>query len=121
MMRVVLAGLAFAVAVVCAYAGEGPRIEPPRDPWVPPSVRAQPHSGHETRGEALRGQVERKLRESFDAADAESRGSITREQARAANLGIVADNFDDIDATHSGRVSFEDLKRYLRSRGARTL
>ena len=115
---------AFAIvlaAATCAHAADGPAIPPLRDPWVPPEVRAQPHGGHETRGEALHGQVEKKLRESFAAADVEGRGSITREQARAANLGVVVENFDAIDAAHGGRVSFDDLKRFLRSRGARTL
>ncbi|MEJ6020860.1 EF-hand domain-containing protein [Ramlibacter sp. PS4R-6] len=118
MKRVVIAGLACVAAL--ARAGDGPVVAP-RDPWVPPAVRAQPHSGHETRGEALRGQVERKLRESFEAADTEGRGTITREQARAAGLGVVADNFDAIDHARSGRVGFDDLKRFLRARGARTL
>jgi hypothetical protein len=61
------------------------------------------------------------LRERFDAADTERRGSITRQQARAARLAVVADNFDAIDELHAGRVTFEDYKRYLRARGARTL
>jgi len=118
-------GIAFAAFVFAsglAHAGEGPTVGGAlRDPYVPPAARAQPHNGHETRGEALRGQVEKKLRESFDAADAEGRGSITVDQARAANLGVVADNFDAIDTSRSGRVTFEDLKRFLRERGARTL
>jgi hypothetical protein len=108
-------------AAICAQAADGPTVPPLRDPWVPPEVRAQPHGGHETRGAALHGQVEKKLRDSFAAADVEGRGSITLEQARAANLGVVADNFDAIDAAHAGRVSFDDLKRFLRSRGAKTL
>jgi hypothetical protein len=116
--------IAFAALVLASlrvHAAGGPTLDAPRDPWVPPSVRAQPHTGHETRGEALRGQVERKLRESFDGADTEGRGSITREQALAAHLGIVADNFDAIDQARTGRVTFEDLKRFLRGRGAKTL
>lgn len=116
-----VACIAFGLAVTCASAGEGPSVGPLRDPWVPPGVRAQPHPGHETRGEALRAQVERKLRESFTAADTEARGSITRDQARAANLGVVADNFEAIDEGRMGRVTFEDFKRFLRARGARTL
>lgn len=119
----VLAPVLFLCASTLARAGAGdaPGGASLRDPWVPPAARAQPHTGGETRGEALRGHVERKLRESFAAADTEGRGSITREQARAASLGIVADNFDAMDETRSGRVTFEDFKRFLRSRGARTL
>ena len=113
-----LAG-SLALVAACAHA-EGPRVEL-RDPWIPPAVRAQPHHGQETRGDVLRGQVERKLRESFDAADVDGRGSITREQARAAHLGVVEQNFDAIDTARTGRVTFEDFRRYLRARGARTL
>ena len=102
-------------------AGEGHWAGPPRGPWPPQNAPIEGPLPPQTRGDALRGQVERKLRETFSAADTEGRGTITREQARAANLGIVADNFDEIDAGRTGRVSFEDYKRYLRQRGARTL
>ena len=68
---------------------------------------------------ALQAQVERKLRESFDAADVVRAGALTREQADAAGLGVVAKNFDRIDTAKTGRVTFEDLKRYLRGRGAK--
>jgi len=57
----------------------------------------------------------------FDAADTERKGSITRDQARAARLAVVHDNFDAIDGARKGRVTFEDYKRFLRARGARTL
>ena len=104
-----------------AHAGEGHSAGPLRGPWVPQSARIEGPPPPETRGDALRAQVERKLQGTFAAADTEGRGSITREQARAANFGFVADNFDAMDVGRSGRVSFEDLKRYLRQRGARTL
>lgn len=124
MRRMVGAWLACVAAGAFAADG-GPSLGRLHDPWVPPEARTQPpmrpHPGPETRGDALRGQVERKLRESFDAADTERRGSITREQARAANLWVVADNFDAIDEARHGRVTFEDFKRFLRARGARTL
>jgi hypothetical protein len=121
MIRAVAAWFVVLAACASAGAGEGPAVAPLRDPWVPPAVRAQPHRNPETRGDDLRRQVEGKLRESFEAADTERRGSITREQARAANLGIVADNFDAIDPSRSGRVTFDDFRKFLRSRGARNL
>ena len=67
----------------------------------------------------MQAQVERKLRESFDAADVARTGALTREQARAAGLGVVANNFERIDRAGKGTVTFEDVKRYLRARGAR--
>jgi hypothetical protein len=83
-----------------------------KDPWIPPQLKRS-ESYVETRGEALRAQVERKLREQFDAADAAKSGLLTREQARAAGLGYVADNFEAIDRNRAGAVRFEDVKRYL--------
>lgn len=83
-----------------------------RDPWVPPQVKRS--EGYvETRGAALRAQVERKLRAQFEAADRAGSGTLTREQARSAGLGYVADNFDAIDRRRAGAVRFEDVKRYL--------
>lgn len=107
-----------------ALAGEGRAEVPMRDPWVPPAVRAAAAasaSANETRGAALHAQVEKKLRASFEAADTQRSGSITREQAKAAGLGMIAGNFDQIDAGKTGRVSFEDVKRFLKKRGASTL
>jgi len=109
------------MACAAAHADEPQTVNPLRDPYVPPAVRERARPAPETRGPALHAQVERKLRQSFDAADTQRQGSITREQAREARLGFVADNFDAIDESHSGRVSFDDVKRYLRAKGARTL
>jgi hypothetical protein len=88
------------------------------DPCVPPALRnATP--APQTEGAALQAQVERKLRENFDAADVTHTGTLTREQARAGGLGVVANNFDQIDTAKTGKVTFEDVKRYLRARGAK--
>ena len=114
-----LAVAAFVMSTA-ALAADGIAEAPMRDPWVPPSAR-QAASAPLTRGTALQAQVQAKLKASFDAADVEKRGSITLEQARAAKLGIVANHFDRIDMRRSGRVSFEDLTRYLRGRGAAML
>jgi len=123
MKRLLALLLAAGCATGAAVAGEGVSTAPLRDPWLPPGSRgaAQAPQASELRGESLRAQVERKLRASFDAADIARRGSITREEAHAARLGFVADNFDAIDEARTGRVSFEDVKRFLRARGARTL
>jgi hypothetical protein len=43
---------------------------------------------------------------------------LTREQARAAGLGVVANNFDRIDTTKTGKVTFEDVQRFLHARRA---
>jgi hypothetical protein len=90
---------------------------PLRDPWLPPQPKRFSLSVP-TEGATLKTQVERKLRATFAAADREGRGSITKEQARRAGLGVVANNFALIDAGGTGRVSFDDFRRYLRERGA---
>jgi hypothetical protein len=103
-------------------AGNPPAtIEAPlADPYVPP--RALPKvlvpAAPPTEGAALRAQVERKLAQAFAAADVMRTGSLTREQARAAGLGYVVRNFDAIDRPKSGIVRFDDVKRFLRERGA---
>ncbi|HUR89722.1 MAG TPA: EF-hand domain-containing protein [Ramlibacter sp.] len=119
MKHVLLATFLSAMAV-CGQAGEGQSLTPLRDPWVPPAARATAPVP-ETRGETLRAQVEHKLHAGFAAADVEHKGSITREQARAARLAVVDENFEAIDRARAGRVTFEDYKRFLRARGARTL
>jgi len=89
---------------------------PMLDPWVPPEAR-RPSAAPPTQGAALRAQVERKLKQSFDAADVNRSGTLTREQARAGGLGFVVNHFDAIDRQRTGAVSFDDVKRYLKERG----
>jgi hypothetical protein len=107
-----------AVFAAAAFAAGAQTDEPPmRDPWVPPALRSKAATQPPAAGDALKAQVERKLRASFDAADVSGKG-LTREQAEAAGLGYVAKNFDRIDTAGTGRVTFDDLTRYLRARGA---
>jgi hypothetical protein len=114
LMAPILPGSAFAQSVDVGAAIQTDA----RDPWVPPELRSV-KPAPVTHGAALQAQVERKLRESFDAADVARAGALTREQAQAAGLGVVAKNFDRIDTAKSGKVTFEDLKKYLRARGAK--
>lgn len=88
----------------------------PRDPYVPPAARRS--SSDAPAGAALQAKVTQKLAARFANADAQRAGTITREQARRAHWGYVADNFDRIDAAGTGRVSLDDVKRYMRANGA---
>lgn len=123
--KLALAGAALALAVggvplVYAATAQSPpaTIETTiRDPWVPPALRT-PVPGAATQGAALRAQVERKLKAGFDKADVDRSGTVTRVQARAAGLGYIVRHYDDIDRQRAGAVSFDDVKRFLRSRGA---
>jgi len=121
-----LAGAVLAVVVLGA-AAPAPAATPRspratiettiRDPWVPPELRTPPRSPA-PQGAALRAQVERKLKAGFDRADVDRSGTVTRDQARAAGLGYLVKHFDDIDRQRAGAVSFDDVKRFLRGRGA---
>jgi hypothetical protein len=111
---------ALLVWVPCAAGGEPLSVgaqQPMRDPWVPPESRPTSVSPP-TEGAALRAQVERKLKQAFDAADVNQTGSLTRRQASAAGLGFVARHFDEIDRHRSGVIRFDDVKRYLVEHGA---
>jgi hypothetical protein len=119
----VLAAIAFTLALsalIPARAATSPpaTIETPlRDPWVPPELRKAPPAPA-PQGAALRARVERKLKTGFDTADVGGSGTLTREQARAAGLGYIVKHFDEIDRERAGAVSFDDVKRFLRTRGA---
>jgi hypothetical protein len=87
------------------------------DPMLPPSM-ANVKSVPATQGVALAAQVEQTLRDPFDAAKGKQPGVLTRDEARAAGLGYIAKNFDAIDVRRTGAVSFDDVKRFMRSQGA---
>ena len=46
------------------------------------------------------------------------RGTLSRAEAQAGGFGWIANHFDAIDTRRAGRVSFDDVRRYLGSRGA---
>ena len=88
------------------------------DPVLPPALRQQAPTQPSPTGAALQAKVEEKLKEAFDAADVGRQASLTREQAVRAGWAMVVRDFDRIDTAHSGRVSFEDIRRYVRARSA---
>jgi len=97
--------------------GQGVVAEVPMlDPWVPPAVaKAAESLPKAKRGAELKAEVERKLRADFDAAAPQ--GTLTRDQARAAGLGFIANHFEAMDRRGSGVVRFEDYRAFLKSRG----
>jgi len=123
--KLVLAGVVLTLALAAELPARAATAQPPpatietplRDPWVPPELR-KPAVAPAPQGAALRAQVERKLKAGFDAADVDRSGILTREQARSAGLGYIVRHFDDIDRQRAGAVSFDDVKRFLRGRGA---
>jgi hypothetical protein len=117
--------LAAAVMTICAlplpiHAEDSPPAvmqAPMRDPWIPPAAR-KPSTSPPAQGAALRRQVEQKLKKAFDQADVGHSGTVSLEQAQAANLGFVVRHFDDIDVNKTGVVQFDDVKQFLKKRGA---
>ncbi|HWY23963.1 MAG TPA: EF-hand domain-containing protein [Nevskia sp.] len=88
------------------------------DPYVPPASRI-PSPEAPTSGEALRRQVDAKLRRQFDAADPGHTGAVTLERARQAGWGYLVKHFDRIDTAGNGSVSFEQVRQYQRAAAAR--
>jgi len=61
--------------------------------------------------------VRTKISERFTAADVDHNGKLTREEA-AAKMPRVARNFDQIDKTHKGFVTLDDVQTFARERAA---
>ena len=96
---------------------------PLRDPAQPPSAvqraaQAQNRVRPASVGATLDTEAESHLRASFDAVDTAHRGTLSRAEAQAGGFGWIANHFDAIDMRHAGRVSFDDVRRYLKSRDA---
>ena len=111
--------LAFLIAfAACAADAAGTLETPLLDPWVPPALREKRAVEPPAEGAALRAQVEQKLRAAFEVAAKPYGGTLTREQARDAGFGFIANHFEAIDRRRVGRVAFEDYRRFLAERSA---
>ena len=110
--------------LVAAAAQATPHLDPGKPPAAAQqAAQAENRTRPASVGATLDADAERHLRASFDAADTAHRGTLTRAQAQAGGFGWIANHFDAIDTQHAGRVSFDDVKRYLnatRSSGAAT-
>ena len=105
--------------LAAAAAQAGPFLDPGRPP-----AAAQQAAQAESRTRAasvgpdagLRGHgaPARQLRRGRRRAP---RHAVARRGA-AGGFGWIANHFDAIDTRHAGRVSFDDVRRYLGSRGA---
>lgn len=83
-------------------------------PFFPAARPAAPAAQAST-GAALQAQAMSRLKSNFDAADVAKTGTLTQQQAQKSRLGYVANNFSKIDVNNTGKVSFDDVKRYLQS------
>jgi len=110
--------LALPAVAFAQPAGKAVIEVPMLDPWVAPEVIEKARSAAPavaTEGAALRAQVRAKLKRRFDAA-ADSSGALTRERARSAGLGAIADQFGAIDRAGRGAIRFEEYERFLELR-----
>ena len=82
------------------------------EPYMPPSLR-QPLRDASSGPILLRYQAMQKLKKRFDDADLDGSGTLNRDEARKAGLGVVDKNFDHIDTAQRGTVNFDDLKAWL--------
>lgn len=91
------------------------------DPYVPEHVKAAARAAVAAPAVArgsLQTQALKKLETQFNAADSDSVGSVTKAQAQKSGFGFVANNFEQIDVNHTGRVTFENVKNFMRANGA---
>lgn len=94
------------------------------DPYVPPRVKAAARaaavapSTAAVTGVSVQDRALKKLQTKFSEADTDNAGSVTKAQAQKAGFGFVANNFEQIDISHAGRVTFDNVKSFMRSNGA---
>lgn len=83
-------------------------------PFFPANRPVTPAPAAST-GDTLQAQAMARLKTNFDAAAATGNGSLTQQQAQKSRLGYIANNFSQIDVNKTGKVTFDDVKRYLQS------
>lgn len=112
-----------AAMMVSAQAAGQAELQKPHcaDPCVPQRLRGLPAQAAPASGEALQQQALGKLRQRFNEADLDGNGAVTREEARKAGFGFLADHFAEIDTAHAGQVTFDDLRRHMAARRRQAL
>jgi hypothetical protein len=100
-----------------ASAQAAPHLDPGKPPLAQrQAAQAENRVRPASVGAALDADSQRLLRASFDAADTARRGTLTRAEAQAGGFGWVTNHFDEIDTARAGRVTFDEVARYYRSR-----
>ena len=105
--------------VVAAANAAPPHLDPGRPPAATlQAAQVQNRARAAAVAPALDSEAERLLHASFDAADSAHRGTLSRAEAQAGGFGWIANHFDALDTRHAGRVSFDDVRAYLKRREA---
>lgn len=102
------------ILVLCALMTAQSTMADP-GPALPPALRT-PSAQPPASGAALRNEALQKLKRRFDQADLDASGSLTRDEAQRAGLGYVVASFDEIDSAHRGKVSFDEVRKYMQQR-----
>ena len=110
------AALTLSLLAFVGAAGATPHLDPGQPPAAArEAAQAQNRVRATSVGTTLDSEAEAHLRASFDAADVAHRGTLSRAEAQAGGFGWIASHFDAIDVNHAGRVSFDDVRRYLKT------
>lgn len=83
---------------------------------TPPSIGTSPASPVPNANSARRPRMS--AHDRFETANITHDGKLTRDQAEAAHMRRVANNFDAIDAGHHGYVTEDDIRAYNRAQRA---
>ena len=111
--------LAISTLLAAATAQAGSFLDPGKPPAAAQqAAQAENRARPASVGATLDSEALARLRASFDAADTAHRGTLSAAEAQAGGFGWITQHFDAIDARHAGRVSFDDVARYLASQRA---
>lgn len=109
--------LLLAAGMLCAAGAQAQSESAVHGPSLPPALRSQgPSTTPATSGEALRSEALQKLRRRFEEAELDGDGKLSEDEARRAGLGFIAGNFAEIDSAKTGKVSFDDVKKFMQQR-----
>jgi hypothetical protein len=87
------------------------RLQSPRAPGLPTRTAVAPLDAA-----ALKSSVDQRMRVLFDRAADPSTHLVTVESARNAGVGIIADQFADIDKDRNGTLEFAEVSGFFDAR-----
>lgn len=109
--------LLLAAGVLAAAGAHAQTDSTVQGPALPPALRSQgPSTTPATSGEALRSEALQKLRRRFEEAELDGDGKLSEDEAKRAGLGFIAGNFAEIDTAKAGKVSFDDVRKFMQQR-----
>jgi hypothetical protein len=89
------------------------RMQPRRVPGSPSGKTAAPLDAA-----ALKSSVDQRMRVLFDRATDPSTHLVTAESARRAGVGIISDQFADIDKDRDGKLAFTEVSSFFDARSS---